>query len=116
MDGSVDTDAGLVGVGGVLRESSRRWMSGYSNRVGRANSPLAECWALREGLLLAKQMGIRFLQIELAAKVLFDLVWNTSMENLLLRPLILKCRNLCREFNGVRGIHVQSGSGLHGES
>lgn len=39
---------------------------------------LAECWALRDGLFLAIQLGIQNLEVELDAKVVVDLINSNS--------------------------------------
>ena len=57
---------------------------------------MAELWALRDGLLLARDMGLNNLIIELdALSVVLLMINNTP--NLTLEPLLNDYRNLVRE-------------------
>ena len=47
---------------------------GYRRRIGIATSIIAEFWALRDGLLLAAQLGITLLVVELDAKIIVQLL------------------------------------------
>nr|POE82130.1 putative ribonuclease h protein [Quercus suber] len=62
-----------AGGSGLICESHGNWVKGYTRNIGVATSIIAEFWALRDGLLLASQLGITQLVVELDAKVL-DLV------------------------------------------
>ena len=54
---------------------------------------MAELWALKDGLLLARDMGLNNLIIELdALSVVLLMINNTP--NLTLEPLLNDCRNL----------------------
>lgn len=54
----------------------------------------------------AKRVGIQYLEIELDAKVVVDLVWGHSKENIFLHPILLDCRRLRRKFLGYRARRV----------
>ena len=45
---------GKAGGGGVIRDSSGKWVKGFSRSIGVATSVMAECWAIRDRLTLAK--------------------------------------------------------------
>lgn len=66
---------------------------------------MAELWALRDGLLLAKEMGLTNLIVELDALNVVLLMDNNST-NLLMEPLLTDCRNLVREIPNKQVTHV----------
>ena len=95
LDGSALGNPGLAGAGGVLRDHSGRWVSGFSLHIGLATNNLAELAAVRQGLEMAWNKGIKHLQLELDSKVV--LTWLTDPyvnypTNMM--PLICDCRNL----------------------
>ena len=49
--------------------------------IGISTSIIAEFWALRDGLMLASQLGITHLAVELDAKVVVDLVLSSKTPN-----------------------------------
>ena len=61
--------------------------------------------ALRDGLLLAKELGFQQLIIELDALSVVILM-NNETENLLMEPLLTDCRNLLKEIPNKRVIHA----------
>ena len=50
--------------GGVIRDFSGRWLSGFGMMIGSCSVMLAELWGLYQGILLAWNLGIRWLKIE----------------------------------------------------
>ena len=61
---------GKAGGGGLIRNCNGNWVKGFRRKIGVATSIIAEFWALRDGLLLAAQLGITHLIVELDAKVI----------------------------------------------
>ena len=59
---------------------------------------MAELWALKDGLTMAKQMGIENICIEMNAEFIVQLVSRPSMVNLMLEPILSECRNLIQTF------------------
>ena len=57
---------------------------------------MAKLWALRDGLLLAKEMGLNNLIIELDALSVV-LLMNNNSTNLLMESLLIDCKNLVKE-------------------
>lgn len=57
-DGSVLGSTRRVGCGGLIRNCEGDWIRGFARGSGSSNSCLAECWALRDGLNLAIELGI----------------------------------------------------------
>lgn len=62
---------------------------------------MAELWALRDGLVVARDLGLHSLIVELDAKVIVDLLSGGQLVNLKLMPFILDCRNLCQSFRRI---------------
>ena len=52
-DGSVLGNPGLAGAGGLLRNSSGDWLSGFSLHLGISSNNMAELAAVHQGLILA---------------------------------------------------------------
>ena len=66
---------------------------------------MVKIWALRDGLLLAKEMGLNNLIIELDALSVV-LLMNNNSTNLLMESLSIDCRNLVREILNKQIIHL----------
>ena len=66
---------------------------------------MAELWALRDGLLLAKEMGLNNLIIEMDALSVV-LLMNNNTVNLLMEPLLTDCRNLLSEIPNKQIVHI----------
>ena len=74
--------------------------------IGVATSVTVECWALRDGLLLASQLGIAQLVVELDARVVIDLFVSKNSSNKHYSPLLNDCRSLLTRFLQIRVNHV----------
>ena len=55
---------------------------------------MAELWALKDGLNLAIQLGIKQLEVELDAKVIVERLNNVNSINIKLSQLLLDYRSL----------------------
>ena len=66
---------------------------------------MAELWALRDGLRLAKEMGLNNLIIELDALSVV-LLKNNNSTNLLMEPLLTDCKSLVREIPNKQITHI----------
>ena len=60
-DGSALDNPGLAGAGRVLCDYQGRWFTGFSTRVGITSNNLAELVAVKQGLMLAWNKGVKFL-------------------------------------------------------
>ena len=67
---------------------------------------MAELWALRDGLTLASQLGIGYLEVELDAKVIVEMLNKADNSNKIFSPLILDCRSLMANLTQVQVAHV----------
>ncbi|XP_023902251.2 uncharacterized protein LOC112014105 [Quercus suber] len=70
------------------------------------SSTVAELWALKDGLIVAKQLGINNICIEIDADFIVHLISNPSVANLMLEPLLSDCRNLIKTFPNHIVTHV----------
>ena len=77
----------------------------FARPLGGSNSCMAELWALRDGLLLAKEMGLSNLIIEMDALSVV-LLMNNNTVNLLMEPLLTDCRNLLSEIPNKQIVHI----------
>ncbi|KAK8593044.1 hypothetical protein V6N12_045133 [Hibiscus sabdariffa] len=64
VDAGVNPSDGSAAVGGVFRDESGTWLSGFSLRIGRCSVLLAELWAIRDGLRHAWDLGFRYIELE----------------------------------------------------
>ena len=96
---------GRAGGGGLIRDHDGSWIKGYARGLGHTNSIMAELWALRDGLVLAKEMGLTNLIIELDALSVVILMNNDS-EIFLMEPLLTDYRNLLKEILNKCMIHT----------
>ena len=55
----------MASAGGLLRDSSSLWISGFSLNMGIATNNMAELEAVRQGLLLALALGFKIIQLEI---------------------------------------------------
>ena len=74
--------------------------------IGVATNITAEFWALRDGLVLASQLGITQLLVEFDAKTVVDLVLSRKTTNGSYSSLLNDCRFLLDQFHQVRVIHA----------
>ena len=62
----------MVSVGGLLRDSSGLWISGFSLNMDTATNNMAELEAVRQGLLLAWELGFKFIQLEIDSVIVLS--------------------------------------------
>ena len=104
-DGSAIGSSGRAGGGSIIRDHNGHWLKGYARPLGCTNSCMAELWTLRDDLLIAKEMGINNLIIELDALSIVVLM-NNNAANLLMESLLTDCRNLVREIPNKQIVHI----------
>ena len=98
IDGSALNNSSLARARGVLRNHQACWITRFSAWVGLATNNMAELAAVRQGLTIAWNIGVKFLQLELDSKVVLIWLTNKNMNyptNML--PLICDCRNLLEQ-------------------
>ena len=93
IDGFVFGSSMKAGGGGVLRCNDGEWVAGFMCKLGNMSSTVVELWALKDGVIVAKQLGIDNICIEMDAVYLAS---NPSVVNLMLEPLLTDYRNLIK--------------------
>uniref|UniRef100_A0A2N9G7T7 RNase H type-1 domain-containing protein n=1 Tax=Fagus sylvatica TaxID=28930 RepID=A0A2N9G7T7_FAGSY len=97
-DGSALGNPGSAGAGGVLQDCSGKWISGFAPHIGFTTSFVAELWGLRDGLMLARQLDVSKIVIEIDAKSLIQLfkvalIQHTHCEGNYCADLLAKAGN-----------------------
>ena len=105
IDGLAQGNSGLAGGGGVLRDDQGNWVLGYSRKIGRTTSFLAEWWALRDGLHLCLSKNHLDVEVELDAKIIEYALTTTQQSDQPLYPLMDDCRFLATRFNHIQFKH-----------
>ena len=105
-DGCAAGSPGLVGCGGVVRDSHGNWVTGFSRHIGITNSFVAEQWGLRDGLLLCSNLNIPALIVEMDAKSIVDIFCRNGYVNDVISPLLDDCRMLINNFQQIQVNHV----------
>ena len=81
IDGSSLSNPGLAGGGGVIRNHLGEWVGGFSRVIGFTTSVQAKLRALKSGLLLAIDLGILNLEIEMDSLVAVELINSITTLN-----------------------------------
>ena len=95
-----------AGGGGVIRDSAGKWVRGFARSIGSTTSIIAEFWALRDGLQLAIQLGVQYLEVELDAKVVLDVINSRNSPNAAYSSLLFDCRLLLEKIPHITVKHV----------
>ena len=106
FDGASFGNPGKAVGGGIIRDSQGILVKGYARSIGFTSSIIFELWALRDGLRLADQIGIKQLEVELDAKVIAGLLNSKKNPISAYAPLLFDCTYLLDKFPQVRVIHV----------
>ena len=104
-DGASLGNPGVAGGGGIIRNDAGIWVRAFARNIGNTTSFLAELWALRDRLQMCLQMYINTLEVELDAKVIFDLMNNTGSPNATNYAIVADCRALISQIPQVKVIH-----------
>ena len=100
-DGAARSDVDRSGCGGIIRDEHGQWITGFSRRIGAANSFIAELWGLRDGLHLCCCRNLDSLEVEVDAKVILDALLNLDYVNHIVLPLLDDCRTLATRFRRI---------------
>ena len=85
----------MVGAGELLHDSSGFWILGFSPNMGIATNNIAKLVAVRQGLLLAWELGFKFVQLEIDSITILS--WLTDTNSTYppdVLSLICDCRSL----------------------
>ena len=80
-DGSSLGNPGLARGGGLIRDHLGDWVGGFSRFIGFTTSVQVELRALKDGLLLAIDLWILNLEIEIDSLVVVELINSTTNPN-----------------------------------
>lgn len=81
----------------MIKYEQGNWVAGFTRKVGKANSFIAEAWALKDGLVLCNQLNLSSAIVELDAKALVDALNNLDYNNSVISPLFDDCRQLASQ-------------------
>ena len=96
---------GMSGGGGILRNNAGLWVHAFSRHIRIATSFLAELWALRDGLIMCQNLQINALEIELDAKIIANLMNDSSNTNAVNSTMVADCRLLISQVPQVKVTH-----------
>ena len=85
----------MASAGGLLHDSSGLWISRFSLNMDVATNNMAELEAVRQGLLLAWELGFKFIQLEIDSITILS--WLTDTNSTYppdVLSLICDCRSL----------------------
>ena len=105
-NGSANASSGSTEGGGLIRDDRGNWIMGFTRKIGKTNSFLAETWALRDGLLLCNQLNLNVVMVELDAKALVDTLKNPSYANTIVSSLFDDCRCLAAQIPQLSIKHI----------
>ncbi|GKV16176.1 hypothetical protein SLEP1_g26858 [Rubroshorea leprosula] len=105
-DGSVINNPGPATSRGLIRDHRGHWIKGFSRKIDIASSLAAEIWGIRDGLLLAKQLDIQSLIVEVDSFIAFQLLSTGTDHHHPLCSLISNCRALVVDLSHVHLQHV----------
>ena len=92
FDGAALGNPSKAGRGGLIRDHQGKWVKGYMRHIGFASSIIAKFWVLKDGLLLASQLGISQLLVELDAQNVVNLLHSSRSYNNSFSSLLNDCR------------------------
>ena len=104
-DGSALGNPGRAGGGGVIRDHLGHWIKGFSRALGTTNSFIAELWALRDGLIIFKDLGLSNLIVELDALSVIHML-SSDKSCPIMEPLLSDYRSLFKAIPNKRIQHI----------
>ena len=100
-DGASGSGMDRLGCGGIIRDEHGCWITGFSRRIGAANSIIAELWGLRDGLQLCCCRNFGSIEVEIDAKAILDSLLNPNYVNYIVSPLLEDCKTLATRFRRI---------------
>ncbi len=105
-DGASLGNPGIAGGGGLIRDSNGGWVGGFARAIGVTTSVQTELRALKDGLMLAIDLGIPYLAIEMDSLVAVEFVNSKTMPNVFLSAIVNDCRCLLERFERYTLHHI----------
>ncbi|XP_016648950.1 PREDICTED: putative ribonuclease H protein At1g65750 [Prunus mume] len=107
VDGSRRNGSGHIGAGGVIRNSSGDWISGFAVNLGKGQILEAEIWGLFFGLKLAVDKEIDNLVVEMDSAIAVQLIQKQGLTDVHpLAALVASCWELMHMINCCSVYHV----------
>ena len=94
IDGNSLGNPGLASASELLRNSSGDWISIFSLHMGITSNNIAELGAVHQGLLLAWNLGFKFIHLEIDSMRVLSRLTNTNDIPPIINPILCDCRNL----------------------
>nr|POE89082.1 putative ribonuclease h protein [Quercus suber] len=94
-----------VGGGGLICDPEGQWVQGFARHIGTTSVLMAELWALRDGIHMAKNLHIHNLVINVDSAKAVNLLSSPSNFNRLTQPLVNDCRDTLQVFHKVQLLH-----------
>ena len=73
-DDSAKTNPGKARAGGVIRDHNGKWLKGFSINLSITSNNIAQLWVVRYGLLMAWELGFRFIYLETDSTLVIQLL------------------------------------------
>ena len=90
----------------MIRDCNGAWVTGFSRSIGIASCVQTELRALLDGLLLAIELDIPKLEIELNSLIVAELFTSTKIANIFLSSIVCDCRSLLDRFEQFSIKHI----------
>ena len=97
-DGSSIQHRRLVGGRRVIWDAFKNRVVGFSTAMDFTTSVMAELSALHDRLVMAKKLRVAKIVVELDAKVVVNLVTNSSKAKKSMERIVMECKNLLQDF------------------
>jgi len=97
----------MLGAGGIIRDHTGNWFSGYSVFLGSGNILKAELWSILHGLQLAKDLNITHIVVETDSSLAVQLLTDpNTLSHHHLFSLIHNCRCFLQHFEEASIRHI----------
>lgn len=100
------SNTGLIGAGGIIRNSDGVWVKGFMHNIGSGDTLSAEAWGLFTGLKLAHDLHIKQLEVESDSALVINLIMQNTHEMHPLGTLIHNCKALMQQFDYCTISHI----------
>ena len=84
---------------GLIRDSEEHWVHGFARHIGSTSVLMAELWALRDGIHMAKNLHIHNLIINVDSTKAIKLISSPPNSDRLTQPLVNDCGDTLQVFN-----------------
>ena len=105
----LNTDASVIdhkaGGGGLIYDFEGQWVQGFARHIGTTSVLMAELWALRDGIHMAKYLNIHNLAINVDSAEAINLLSSLCNSNRLTQPLVNDYRDIRQAFQQVHLLH-----------